>query len=146
MTLALNVAAGSRVVRASVTGGVVGGEVPPFERFIVGGVASPLFDDAIVSQRLSHPALPLGTTSGTDVLAWRVSTAFAGADLYLWNASAIGWRNEQHRLVGLERSLADMRLPIINVPGVELRAGAAYSIDAPFRREWRLYGGIGIVP
>jgi hypothetical protein len=39
-----------------------------------------------------------------------------------------------------------MRLPIINVPGVDLRGGVAYSIDAPFRREWRLYGGIGIVP
>ena len=146
MTVAMNAASGSRVLRASVTGGVVGGDVPLFERFIVGGVASPLFDDGIVSQRLSHPALPLGTTAGTDVIAWRVSTDVAGADLYLWNVSTRGWRNEQHRLVGLERSLTGMRLPIINVPGVDLRGGVAYSIDAPFRREWRLYGGIGIAP
>jgi hypothetical protein len=80
------------------------------------------------------------------VIAWRLATRVAGADLYLWNASALGWRNEQHRVVGLERSLASARLPIITVPGIEARAGVAYSIDAPFRRELRVYGGIGIAP
>jgi hypothetical protein len=145
-TIATNVAAGGRVLRGTLTGGIAGGDVPAFEQFVVGGIASPLFDDAIVAQRLSHPALPLGTTGGTEVIAWRLATNFAGSELYLWNASALGWGNEQHRLVGLERSLSGLRLPIVNIPGVDGRAGVAYSIDAPFRREWRLYGGIGISP
>jgi hypothetical protein len=145
-TFAAAASAGRRVVRASLTAGLAGGDLPAFEAFAVGGVANPLLDDAVLAQRLSHPALPLGITSGTDVLLWRASTRFAGADLYLWNASARGWRNEQHRLVGLERTLGPARLPIVNVPGVEARAGVAYSIDAPFRRELRVYGGIGIAP
>jgi hypothetical protein len=100
----------------------------------------------VLSQRLSHLALPLGITSGTEVISWRVATRLAGSELYLSNASALGWRNEQHRLVGLERELADIRLPIINIPGVAAMMGAAYSIDAPFRRELRGYGGVTIAP
>lgn len=145
-TVAVSAAAGGRVVRASLTGGTLGGEAPAFEAFTVGGVANPLIDDAVLSQRLSRPALPLGITSGTEVIAWRVTTRFAGSELYLSNASALGWRNEQHRLVGIERELANLRLPIINIPGVAAMAGTAYSIDAPFRRELRVYGGVTIAP
>ncbi len=79
-------------------------------------------------------------------MVWRVATDFAGSELYLWNASALGWRNEQHRLVGIERSLANLRLPIINIPDVAATVGAAYSVDAPFRREFRVYGGVTIAP
>jgi hypothetical protein len=145
-TVALAVASGGRSLRASVTAGALGGDASVFEQFTVGGVANPLIDDAILAQRLANPALPFAITSGTEVIAWRLATRIAGADLYLWNASALGWRNEQHRVVGLERSLASARLPIITVPGIEARAGVAYSIDAPFRRELRVYGGIGIAP
>jgi hypothetical protein len=146
ITGALGVAFGRRVLRASITAGTLGGEAGEFERFIVGGIGNPFIDDAVLSQRLSHPALPLGVTSGTEVVAWRVATRVGGAELYLWNASALGWRNEQHRVAGLERSLGTLRLPIVSVPGIEARAGIAYSIDAPFRRELRVYGWFGIVP
>jgi hypothetical protein len=145
-TVAVTAAAGGRAIRASLSGGTLGGEAPAFEAFTVGGIANPLIDDAVLSQRLSHPALPLGITSGTEVMVWRVATDFAGSEVYLSNASALGWRNEQHRLVGIERSLANLRLPIINIPGVAAMAGAAYSIDAPFRREFRVYGGVTITP
>ena len=145
-TVAVVASAGRRVLRASVTAGVAGGELPAFEAFTVGGVANPFVGDGVLTHRVDHPALPLGVTSGTEVLAWRVATRFAGADLYLWNASARGWRTEQHRVVGLERSLAESRVPIIDVPGIEARAGIAYSIDAPFRRELRVYGRLGIAP
>jgi hypothetical protein len=145
-TVAVTAAAGGRAIRASLSGGALGGEAPAFEAFTVGGIANPLIDDAVLSQRLSHPALPLGITSGTEVMVWRVATDFAGSEVYLSNASALGWRNEQHRLVGIERSLANFRLPIINIPGVAAMAGAAYSIDAPFRREFRVYGGVTITP
>jgi hypothetical protein len=145
-TVAASAAARGRVLRASLTAGVAGGEPSPFEAFTVGGIANPLVEPSVLAQRLSHPALPLGATTGTDVVIWRVSTRLAGADAYLWNASARGWRREQLRLVGLEWGLPHMRLPIINVPGVEARAGVAYSIDAPLRRELRAYGGIGITP
>jgi hypothetical protein len=145
-TMALGVASGNRILRAAVTAGALAADAGAFERFVVGGIANPFVDDAVFSQRLSHPALPLGITSGTEVIAWRAATRFAGAELYLWNASALGWRNEQHRLVGLEHRLGNVRLPIVSVPGIEARAGVAYSIDAPFRRELRIYGGLGIAP
>ncbi|HUF30570.1 MAG TPA: hypothetical protein VMM77_07870, partial [Gemmatimonadaceae bacterium] len=130
-TVAMHATAGARVLRASLTGGTLGGDAPAFESFTIGGVVNPLVDDAVLSQRISHPAIPLGTTSGTEVIAWRVATRLSGWELYLWNASALGWRNEQHRVVGVERELANLRLPIINIPGVTATAGAAYSIDAP---------------
>jgi hypothetical protein len=130
----------------SITGGVLGGDDAGYERFLVGGLENPLVDGAVFTQRLSHPALPLGITSGTDVIAWRVATRHGGGEVYLWNASARGWRNEQHRLVGYEQRIASMRLPIVNVPGVYAYGGVAYSIDAPFRRELRMYGAVGLVP
>ena len=75
----LGVAFGRRVLRASITAGTLGGEAGEFERFIVGGIGNPFIDDAVLSQRLSHPALPLGVTSGTEVIAWRVATRVGGA-------------------------------------------------------------------
>ena len=145
-SLSIAVSPGEMLLLASLTGGVTGGDDAGYERFIVGGIENPFVDNAVLSQRVSHPALPLGMTSGSDVVVWRVATRYAGGELFLWNASARGWRNEQHRLVGYERSIAALRLPIVNVPGVQVHGGIAYSIDAPFRREARLYGGIGIVP
>lgn len=145
-TLSLGASSGNRLLLASLTAGVLGGDDTPYERFIVGGIANPFVDDALFSQRLSHPALPLGITGGSEVVAWRVATRYANGELFLWNASARGWRNEQHRLVGLEQNLAMLRIPIVNVPGVSARGGVAYSIDAPFRRELRLYGTLGITP
>jgi hypothetical protein len=112
--------------------GRVGDDAPAFEQFAVGGNRATLFDQALLSQRISLPALPLGVTGGSEVTSLRFALDPEGG-FYYWmgRSETIGrW----HRVWGVE---GEVRLPPIafaGLPSLSVRSGIAYSVDEPFRR------------
>jgi hypothetical protein len=130
------------MVRGSATAVVTQRDAPLYEQAVVGGLPDPFIDAALLGQRLTQPALPLGITRGSEVFVWRVSKSFGLLEPYYWSASSGTLRHDVHRLVGIQIGESQPAIPLIHLPDVSLSAGAAFSFDAPYRRRWRLYGGL----
>jgi hypothetical protein len=138
-TLAIRVGMGTQALSAAVTYGETSRGAPEYERLIVGGAPPPLFDPALLSQRLTHPGLPLGYAGGRRALAVRGGATLLGLEPYLWIVSAgedlVRWQ----RVIGTEQTLAIPALPLVFLPSTILQAGVAYSLDEPVRHQTRAY-------
>ena len=127
-------------VRGSVGYGVVTRGAGPFERFLVGGLGSPLVDDALLSQRVSLPAAPVGVRGGRELYSYRASLLGLGPlTPYYAGVSTRGGFADAFRVVGAEASLSLGDAPIIALPSVRALAGVGYTLDAPFRKKTRAY-------
>ena len=119
--------------RADLLYGVLRGDDAPFERFVVGGVASPFVDHSLLAQRVVLPAVPVGYASGRNVAAARLSSVVGPLTPFYWLISA-GERLERwQRIVGVERTYSLPARPALGLPSVTLSGGAAFSIDEPRR-------------
>jgi hypothetical protein len=118
----------------------------PFERFVLGGTESPLFDSALLSQRVAMPALPVGVAAGRNVALYRISLPGPGLRPYYWGATAGDELGRWKRVIGLETELSTEGLWPARVPGVSLLAGLGYSLTDPFRRRARTYLSITYRP
>jgi hypothetical protein len=140
--LALAAGRGGRALRGQATYGVVSGGAPAWERFSIGGTESLLLDPSLLSQRISMPGMPMGTRVGRRLLAVRGSATLGGLTPYYWAASTdadlAGWQ----RVMGAEVDTSLPSAALLGIPAVRLRAGAAYSLDAPWRHRARLYGSV----
>ena len=124
-----------------ITAGRVAGSPHPFEQFTVGGAAAPVMDSSLLSQRFAMPLYPTAIVVGNSLLAWRAALpgvwtpffegASTAADLYSHRA----W----HRAVGIERRYEIANTPVAFLPRFEVRGGAGYLLDAPFRKSVRGY-------
>jgi len=125
------------------------GSPHPFERFTIGGTASPLGDSAAMNQRYAMPMLPTGVASGTVLMTWRAALPSAGWTAYVEGASAsdsLYGRRAWHRVAGLEIRADVPPIPVAFSPRVRGRIGAAYMLDAPFRRTVRGYLSMQLEP
>lgn len=122
-----------------VTAGRVDGAPHPFELFAVGGGTSPVGDSALLGQRHAMPMFPTAASVGNRLLAWRIAlpsfwTAFyEGAATTMDDFVFEKW----HRAVGLETRFSLPPIPVAFTPRVQLRAGAAYALDEPFKKKIR---------
>ncbi|HWZ57972.1 MAG TPA: hypothetical protein VNW46_03265, partial [Gemmatimonadaceae bacterium] len=65
-------------LRGDVAYGEVNAGAPPFERFLAGGLAPPLTDPSLLSERIAEPALPVGIGYGRAILRYRLATTLSG--------------------------------------------------------------------
>lgn len=114
----------------------------PFEQFVVGGLASTLVDQSILTQRVAIGALPIGVAAGDRVASFRASTTLAGLSPFYWGASTRVGRGRfatWHRVAGVELTLDQTPLSVLGIPGARLTAGIGRSLDEPFRHATRGY-------
>lgn len=136
---ALRVSSGPLSVRGEATYGRVSGGAPAWERFVVGGAPQGLFDDALLSQRVSMPAARFGVLQGRELVAWRVSTALGGLTPYLWGASTDAGHDSWYRVAGVETALDFPGFNILRIPGARLLAGVGYPLDPPDEKNLEAY-------
>jgi hypothetical protein len=132
--------------RGEVTYGAVSAGAPAWERFTMGGTREPLFDDALLPQRLPLPAARFGVVQGRQVLAYRLSTQLSGITPYLTGAAGGGGHGAWYRVAGVEAAFDSPPMNLLRIPGVRLVAGVGYPLDAPDRHRLRLYGTVAYRP
>jgi hypothetical protein len=117
-----------------------------FERFAIGGWPTPLVDAPVLSQRIPMPALPAAFAIGTHFTTLRGSTAFGPLRPFYWVGTTrenwTGWA----RVAGLDVDYLTSPLAAFAIPAVNIRAGAAYSWDQPFRHRVGVYAGVSYRP
>jgi hypothetical protein len=119
-----------------------------FEAFSIGGLAPPFFDDQILPQRISIPALPAASSSGRDYVSYRAAATPIGfpASLYAAWFKVYDPNGNWQRLVGIEGDQTFPTIGFASLPNFSLHYGAAYSFDEPRRHRWTLYGGARFAP
>lgn len=125
------------------------GSPHPFERFTIGGVASPVGDSSTLSQRYGMPMFPTGIAGGSALLAWRIALPRAEWTPFFEGASTSDAANtfpRWHRALGLDFRAAVPPIPVAFVPRAYARLGAAYTLDAPVRRKVRAFLEMRIEP
>jgi hypothetical protein len=138
-TIAMRVGAGGSALGARATYGETSRDAPAYERMIAGGADSPLLDPSLLSQRVEHPAIPLGVAGGRRLLALRGSARALGIEPYLWAVSAGDSLARWYRVVGVEGALAVEGIPLVHLPDAVLRYGVGYPLDEPARHRVRPY-------
>jgi hypothetical protein len=116
------------------------------EEFLVGGAAPPYFDPAFLSQRVPLPTVPSGFVSGHRFELWRVSAGGMTWEPYVVWVAAGDSLSDRKRIAGLEYALAIESIGWVRLPAVQLRVGAGYSFDEPFRRRTRAYASVTYSP
>lgn len=154
-SLGATAAAGSLRLRLSAAGGrllmdtdslSVGRE--RFEAFSTGGLAPPLFDERLLPQRISVPALPAASSMGHAYAAYRAALSRSGTPVSLYAAwfKVYDPSGPWQRLIGGEGEQFFPSIGFASLPNVTLQYGAAYSLDDPRRHRWTLYGGARFAP
>jgi hypothetical protein len=129
---------------AASLGGTTGG-APPYERFLVGGNASPYVEDVLMTQRIASPALPVGAASGSRYGRLRVEGAGTLRPFIEWVGAGDalgGWQ----RVIGAEFEESVGPLPSIRIPQVSVRLGVANRANAPWPHATQLYASIALRP
>ncbi len=142
---------GETVFRYRATYGIVNHNAPLFEQMVAGGTPSPLTDSALLTQRVSVPALPLGVTGGNQLLDQRVEGDLSplplyGVTLYYERLSALASNDINHDVYGAEFRGMFPRIPFVALPSVWFMIGTGYSISDPFKYKLRGYAGIRYTP
>jgi hypothetical protein len=136
-------------LNASAEIGWVNSDANAFEKFAIGGLPSPLIDGSFLSQRVAIPTLPTGADVGTSLLTYRVAIPLGALTPYWWAGStgtSAGRFQGWHRVVGGEWIFAVPTYPLAGTPAARAQVGLGYSLDAPFRREFRGYAGLILNP
>jgi hypothetical protein len=126
----------------SATFGRVMGSPHPFELLTIGGAPSPIADSSLLSQRYSMPMFPTGIAVGKALLAWRVALPTSTWTWFYEGASATSALyafRDWNRAVGVDIRYALPPVPVAFAPRMQARGGAAYTLDAPFRRRVRIF-------
>jgi hypothetical protein len=129
--------------------GRVSANAPFFEQFRVGGLTSTLTSPALLSQRITMPALPATVATGEQILSYRAATTLAGLTPYFWSASTRSGDvrfQTWHRVLGLDFDLYQSPVAVLGTPGARLLVGVARSLDAPFADQTRAYLVISLQP
>ena len=124
------------------TFGRVMGSPHRFELLSIGGAASPVADSSLLSQRYSMPMFPTGIAVGKALLAWRVAFPTRAWTWFYEGASATSTLYEfrdWNRAVGIDVKYELPPVPVAFAPRIQGRGGAAYTLDAPFRRRVRVF-------
>jgi Tol biopolymer transport system component len=105
----------------------------------VGGYGTSLLPDSALAGRVAVPALPAGTLLGRNYLGERAELrlGFLPAPLFYerHRMDSGNWL----RLAGLEWRFALDPQPIVRIPAIDFRVGAARVFDAPLKGDTRLW-------
>jgi len=135
-------------LQVKATVGRLVGTPHPFEQFTIGGSASPVMDSSLLRQRYSMPTYPTAVATGNSLLAWRAAVPGVWT-LFYESASAaedIDSHRQWSRAVGMETRFLFPLTPVAFLPRVQMRGGAAYTLDAPFRKRVRAYFEMQVEP
>ena len=124
----------------------VSADAPAFERILVGGAPPLLFDDALLSQRIAMPAVPLGIVGGRQALTARVSLTGPVLEPFAWGAKGGEPLGDWYRVIGLETREITAPIPYARVPELRIRTGVVYTLDAPNRHRIQGYGSLVLRP
>jgi hypothetical protein len=124
--------------RAEGSYGVVSYGASAFERFSVGGSPPSYVDEATFSQWVPMPALPFGTLRGRKFASYRFAVGDETFSPFFWAAAGDSLRRWIH-VVGVDGRLAVQPIPVIRLPAAEVRAGAGYTLDDPWRKRLRAW-------
>jgi Tol biopolymer transport system component len=135
-------------IAVSATYAQVNGGASPFEHVSLGGSPSPLLDRALLTQRVTMPALPANLIAGTSAFAYNVTLIHNPLSLYYWSGSAAsgGGFSAWHQVIGLEGSQSSPAIHSLAVPNVRAVYGVGESLNEPFRRKLRGYVAIYVTP
>jgi hypothetical protein len=136
-------------LQLGVTAGRVTGRPHPFEELTIGGVSSPVGDSSVLSQRFSMPMFPTGIGRGRALVAWRAALPMSFWTPFYEGASVgddLDHLTKWNRAVGLERRYTFGPMPAAFIPRVQLRGGAAYTLDEPFRKRVRGFFEMRVEP
>ncbi len=144
----LSLGAGLRTygVLAEITYGGVSQAATPFEHFIAGGARPELFDEAILAQRLSMPAFPLGIVAGPQIMAVRATASAGLLQPYFWAVSTDEIFEVWSRVVGIEQEFNFGAFPLGRLPRIQALAGVGYLLDEPYEGQFRAYLSVGYRP
>jgi hypothetical protein len=139
---------------AAVTYGLMSGSGRAFDRFSAGGMPSPIVDSSLTMARLTLPWLPNGavvpgvTGTRSAVLAVRGSVPLGLLTPFYEAVSVSGGGpfRTWHRGFGAEVRFRLDGLSQLFLPSLDLRVGAARSLDAPFARRTTVYVSIRYRP
>jgi hypothetical protein len=133
-------------IRADAMFGAVNGDAPMVERFALGGSLPPLFDAALLAQRVAMPALPAGLALGSRAAAYRIGLPGEGIRPYFWSASVgDGLRDWQH-VLGLEWTYDFEGLWSVGFPNTLFTCGVGYVLGEPLRHDVRGYVALSYRP
>ncbi len=133
-------------IRADAMIGAVSDDASTVEQFALGGSAPPLFDAALLAQRVVMPALPAGLAVGRRAAYFRVGLPGDGITPYFWSASVGSGLTQWHSVVGLEWSYDLEGLWAMGFPNTSFTCGVGYSLSDPMRHETRGYISINYAP
>lgn len=145
-TTAFGAGWGALGLRAEATMGRVSGGAPRWERWTVGGPATPLVDEAVVGQRIAMPALRWGALEGEDLLTYRISTNLGFLTPYFWGGTTDPAWERWLRVAGVELATSVPGFRAAASPGIRMLAGLAYGLDGGYETDLTAYFGIGYVP
>lgn len=126
--------------------GTVSDDAPTVELFALGGSAPPLFDPALLAQRVVMPALPVGVAIGTRAASYRVELSGDRIRPYFWSASVGDELRTWHHVVGLEWSYDFEGLWSVGFPNTQFIFGVGYSLSEPLQHETRGYVALSYRP
>lgn len=120
----------------------VRGDPSRFDLLQLGGACGSLLPTAVRGAQVEAPALPAALLVGEEYEGLRGTLLVGGLPLFfeghrVWSRG--GPRGEWLRLAGLELDLARGPVPLLALPGLRLRAGAARVLDPPLPDENRFW-------
>ena len=126
--------------------GTVGGAGgAPRERYVIGGLPSPLIDPLYDARRVDAPAYPVGSIASTTFSTFRAAVPVAPFELYLAGASPDLYKTAL-RSYGIELRENVPAIAALGTPAVNLLVGFARALDAPVAGEWRYYVTLSVHP
>ncbi len=126
--------------------GALSTSAPQFERFALGGLAPPLMDSSILTQRVSMPVLPVAVATGSEIETIRVSLPGPIWRPYYWIGSANDQSGSWSQVIGIEAGWHTDGVWIVRVPGATLLGGIGYSLTGPARHHVQGYMSVAYRP
>ena len=140
------VAAGAQpLTTLRVSFGNVSGRGATRERFVIGGIPSPLMDSLYDARRVSLPAYPLASMSGTSFTAYRVTVPVSIFNVFYGSATTDLFRH-QLRNFGAELRQSVPSIAALGTPAVDLTTGFARAVDAPVKGRWQYFVAVKVQP
>lgn len=127
----------------------VRGDPSRFDLLQVGGACGSLVPGVLRGGQVEVPALPAAILVGEEHEGQRGSLLLGGVPLFFerhraWSRG--GPKGEWLRLAGLEVDLAGDPMPLVKLPGLRLRVGAARVLDPPLEDENRFWAVLAYRP
>ena len=126
-------------------GAMGGGERSRYERFALGGFASPLIEPLFDGRRVDAPAYPAGSATSTSFASFRVALPLPPVEAFYAGTSPDAFETSL-RSYGFELRQHVASVSALGTPDVDILAGFARALDAPVARTWRYYLTLAVKP